>query len=725
MCGILGIYVSSLNSYSEKNEKSNNQQIPLENNKANNQRIKKYILAIKKQFITTNYRGPDSSKFVQITNIQQSKDAQQQNNNMEIQKNSQSIEKLEFEDNKISNHCETYTHPAKENESFDLYFGFHRLAINDLSDKGNQPMTYKNYTLICNGEIYNSNLLQKTYSIETASGSDCEVILHLYDKFGFDKMIRMLDGVFALLLFDSTSNQLFVARDPFGVRPLFYSEMEYCGSKILLFSSEIKYLIPYQSANNICNTSKSVIYTLDSFTDDITETFSDSITDSLTNHNSNREHQKRKRNIVASKHQANIRMFEPGTWWSIWTPRHTFLKNDGTNLPPYRITKNQHYYYNYKASNDYKICTQECDVEDEVLVTILQNINKLLTTAVKKRLMSDRPIGCLLSGGLDSSLIASLVSRFYKGKQQINTFSIGISSNSSNASNHLQQSTDLYYADIVSKFIGSKHHRVEMTKEDFLNAIPEVIWAIESYDITTVRASVGNYLIAKYIKENTDCVVIFNGDGSDEQSGYRYLQNAPSKEDFRDECHRLLTQIHKYDVLRSDRSVSSRWSLEARTPFLDKTFVDYYMSIDPALKMYNETKIEKYLLRKAFEKDNLLPSEVLWRKKEAFSDGCSSADESWYVTIQKHMDTLITDEEFYNYQKQYETDTCCDTSCKPHTKEAMYYKQIFDQYYNMEYSLKSVPEQIISLNSNFIDQYWMPKWCGEVNDPSARVLKIY
>ena len=186
-------------------------------------------------------------------------------------------------------------------------------------------------------------------------------------------------------------------------------------------------------------------------------------------------------------------------------------------------------------------------------------------------------------------------------------------------------STDLVYAQNVADYINSEHHNIECSEEEFLNAIPEVIYNIESYDTTTVRASVGNYLVAKYIKENTDIVVLFNGDGSDEQSGYKYLKNAPNYKEFHEECLKLLTEIQYFDVLRSDRSISSRWSLEARTPFLDKEFVDFYMSIDPILKMYNsENKLpEKYMLRKSFENMNIIPDEVLWRPKEAFSDGCS------------------------------------------------------------------------------------------------------
>lgn len=326
---------------------------------------------------------------------------------------------------------------------------------------------------------------------------------------------------------------------------------------------------------------------------------------------------------------------------------------------------------------------------------ICKNIKDLLIKAVDKRLMSDRPIGCLLSGGLDSSLICSITNKLFKEKNKgvLNTFSIG-----------MPGSTDLQYALLVSKHLGTKHHNIEVSVEDFLKAIPEVIYSIESYDTTTVRASVGNYLVGKYIKENTDLTVIYNGDGSDEQSGYLYLKNAPNEDDFQNECIDLLKNIHMFDCLRSDRSISSKWSLESRTPFLDKDFVNYYMSIEPNKKMYSKDKIEKYLLRKAFENDNYLPVEVLWRKKEAFSDGCSSPENSWNKIIQSYVDTIISDDEFEIEKQKFTNNT-------PQIKESLYYRLIFEKYY--------------SSHSNVIDFFWMPKWCGKQTDPSARVLNIY
>ena len=240
-------------------------------------------------------------------------------------------------------------------------------------------------------------------------------------------------------------------------------------------------------------------------------------------------------------------------------------------------------------------------------------------------MMSEREIGALLSGGLDSSLIAAIVSSFSESK--LKTFSIG-----------MQGSIDLEYALTVSKYIDTDHHQIEITENEFLDAIETVIYNIESFDITTVRASIGNYLVSKYIKQNTDCKVIFNGDGSDEVcGGYLYMMNAPSDEHFQRETEDLVNQIYLFDVLRSDRSISSN-GLEARTPFLDKSFVQYYLSIPSKMKTFGaENKIEKFLLRKSFEDLNLLPEKVLWRNKCAFSDGVSSKENSWHKVLQNYI----------------------------------------------------------------------------------------
>lgn len=502
--------------------------------------------------------------------------------------------------------------------NFNNIMGFARLSINDISESGNQPLIKDNrYFLICNGEIYNHKILKDKYNFICKSESDCEVIINMFEKFGLDncnKIINELDGVFSFILYDKKLNKSVIARDPYGVRPLF---MGYTQNNELLFCSELKPI------SNYCKT---------------------------------------------------VDIFKPGHYTLIDNSLVSTIGKNSNYIP----TLNVYHNFNFEINTD-------------SLETIKNNIRTLLMDSVKKRLMSDRPIGCLLSGGLDSSLISSLVSKYFK-PYTLNTFSIG-----------MKGSTDLYYAKMAAEHIKSNHHNIELTTEDFLNAIEKVIYIIESYDITTVRASVGNYLVGKYIKENTDCKVIYNGDGSEEIMGsYRWFSYIDNEEDFYKENYKLLREISYYDVLRSDRSISDN-GLEARVPFLDKTFVDYVMSIPAKYKMFGGDIMEKKILREAFENDNLLPKDVLWRKKEAFSDGVSSNEKSWFTIIQEHLEETITDEEFNKQSSKY-------IHNKPFTKEALYYRNIFEKYFTNK--------------SNVIPHYWMPnpKWCN-VNDPSARIIK--
>jgi len=310
-----------------------------------------------------------------------------------------------------------------------------------------------------------------------------------------------------------------------------------------------------------------------------------------------------------------------------------------------------------------------------------------LITAVKKRLLSDRPIGALLSGGVDSSLIAAIAAReLAKEGKHLHTFTIG-----------LPGSTDRVYAEAVAKHIGSIHHHLESTPEDFLAAIPQVVHDIESYDITSVRASVGNWLIGKYIKTHTDIKVIFNGDGSDEiGGGYLYFYASPSDEAFESECERLLEELHVFDVLRSDRSMASH-GLEARTPFLDKNVVATWVAIETRHRRPGKgIQMEKQILREAFEADLYLPHEVLWRKKEAFSDGVSSTQDSWYLRCATYAKTqsFASTELVHN---------------PPRTMEATWYRSLFEASYGGW--------------ATVIPHMWMPRWVAGASDPSARTLK--
>jgi len=312
-----------------------------------------------------------------------------------------------------------------------------------------------------------------------------------------------------------------------------------------------------------------------------------------------------------------------------------------------------------------------------------------LCDSVAKRLLTDRPIAALLSGGLDSSLIAAILQS--KMKTKLKTFSIGF-----------KDSEDLRCARIVANHIDSDHTEIIMTPDEFFDAIPEVIHDIESFDITTVRASVGNWLVAREIRRRTDCKVVFNGDGSDEVfGGYRYFKKSPSQEEFIKERDRLLSDIHYFDVLRSDRCISSH-GLEPRTPFLDKRFVDFVKIVHP---IFIEAKgaQEKWLLREAFRGTGLLPDEILYRKKEAFSDGVSSVGGlSWYQECQLRAEAM-----FPNWREQSSE----ILYLPPKTAEAFYYRKLFTQYYG-------------DLGHAIVPYFWMPKWSPETTDPSARTLNL-
>ena len=307
-------------------------------------------------------------------------------------------------------------------------------------------------------------------------------------------------------------------------------------------------------------------------------------------------------------------------------------------------------------------------------------------------MLSERKVACLLSGGLDSSTVSAIVAKMV-GDYNLNTYSIG-----------MKGATDLKYAESMAKYIKSNHVNIELEETEFLDAIEKTIYQIESYDTTSVRASVGNYLVSLYIIGNSEDTVIFCGDVSDEIfASYRGFSGEHSDDDFYLENVKMLNNIQYFDILRSDKSISGA-GLEARVPFLDHNFVDEYLSIDISLR-HQKNKIEKYLLRKAFESSNLLPLDVLWRKKEAFSDGVSSETKSWYKIIQDDLEDKITNSELEKVQNNEKL------LVKPHTKEALYYFRLYDSLY---------PNQ-----EHMYSYYWLPKWTENALDPSARTLNIY
>ena len=517
-----------------------------------------------------------------------------------------------------------------------LTMGFHRLAINGLNKGADQPIEFNNIVLICNGEIYNYKSLYKLLNIKPSTDSDCEVIIHLYLKFGLDHMLQLLDGVFSFCLLDKRNNTISFARDPFGIRPLYYGLL----NDVFIYASELKMIEGFYNSID-CNSNKF------------------------------------------------IHSFPPGSY--------TYYNFEGKQLMESNVMKYYNFPFSSSISNDSINETSLSRIEIEQYKNIFLKVKKDFLNAVHKRVeSSDRPIACLLSGGLDSSLVSSIVNKYLidSGRPPVETFSIG-----------LKGSVDLHYAKLAADYIGSKHTQIEITEKDFFDAIPEVIKAIESYDTTTIRASVGNYLVSKYIKEHSDAKVIFNGDGADElMGGYLYFHKCPDDLEFDFECKRLLRNIHYFDVLRSDKTISAH-GLEARTPFLDRTFVQNYLSIHPSIRNHNNKlmPLEKWIIRQAFlydENEKLyLPEEILTRRKEAFSDGVSSQTKPWFQIIQENIP-----EKYHNVpSEKYMINP-------PTTPEQYYYRSIFEETY---------PNC-----SHVIPYFWMPRFI-ESTDSSARTLSIY
>lgn len=479
--------------------------------------------------------------------------------------------------------------------------GFERLSIMGLTQEGMQPFSLNGNYLVCNGEIYGfrpikEDLIKKGYSF--ASDSDCEILLPMYEQYGTD-MFKMLDAEYVCIIYDAKAGSLIAARDPIGIRPLYYG---YTKEDEIVFASEAKNLV----------------------------------------------------GIVKE-----ISPFPPG-----------------------------HYYKDGEFVCYNNITGVDKVIEDDI-DTICRNIHDKLVAGIEKRLDSDAPVGFLLSGGLDSSLVCAVSAKLLN--KPIKTFAIGMNTDA----------IDLKYAKEVADYIGSDHTEVIITKEDVLRELPNVIALLGTYDITTIRASMGMYLVCKAIHEDTDVRVLLTGEISDELFGYKYTDFAPSPEEFQKEAVKRIDEIHMYDVLRADRCISVN-SLEARVPFGDLDFVKYVMSIDPGKKM-NVYGKGKYLLRHAFEGD-YLPYDILMREKAAFSD---AVGHSMVDHLKEYAEEKYSDEEYAELILKYD-------HARPFTKESLLYREIFEEYY---------PGQ-----SQMVRDFWMPnkEWEGcDVNDPSARVLSNY
>ena len=478
--------------------------------------------------------------------------------------------------------------------------GFERLSIMGLSESGMQPFSLNNNMVVCNGEIYGfkklKEELKKDYTF--ISESDCEVLLPMYEKYSMDMFVR-LDAEFACVIYDAKKKTLIAARDPIGIRPLFYG---YPKEGEIIFASEAKNLV------GLCD---------------------------------------------------KIYPFPPGYYYI-----------EGKFIPYRDVTRVSEY------------------VKDDIEV-VCKNIHDKLVKGIEKRLDADAPLGFLLSGGLDSSLVCAVSAKLLK--KPIRTFAIGMSTDA----------IDLKYAKEVADYIHSDHTEVIITKDDVIKALPEVVHLLGTFDITTIRASIGMYLVCKAIHKTTDIRVLMTGEISDELFGYKYTDFAPCAEEFQKEAVKRIKELYMYDVLRADRCISVN-SIEARVPFGDLDFASYVMSIDPEMKL-NKYGKGKYLLRHAFEGD-YLPEDILMREKAAFSD---AVGHSMVDYLKEYANGLYTDDEFEEKRKQY-------THAAPFTKESLLYRELFEKYY---------PGQ-----AEMIKDFWMPnkQWEGcNVDDPSARVLSNY
>lgn len=517
----------------------------------------------------------------------------------------------------------------------EVYMGFRRLAVMDVTSAGLQPFEENGKIVICNGEIYNFKAVADEFGIERKTNCDCEIILPLYEKIGFGGLVE-LDAEFAMVLLDKKENKIYAARDHFGVRPLYYGYNVETG--IIGFASELKAL--HSITEFVVQVKPNEMMMVDLSLDS-----------------------ERKQS------EAHLKPLRP-----LSTRGNSFL-----NLIS-RID-----FYEYFDYGTLEIPGTLRDIE-----VIHKKINELLTEAVKKRLDADRKIGFFLSGGLDSSLVVAIATRIL-GPEKIVCFSIG-----------MDDSPDVVASRKVTEFLGIKnHHVISFTVDEAIGAVPEVIECISSYDVTSIRASVMQFILAKYIKENTEIRVLLSGEGSDEVSGsYRYFRDAPNSIEFHRETIRLIRELYFFDNLRTDRTTGV-WGEEVRCPYLDLAYVNFIKKINPELLMYKKDWMEKKLLRDSFV--GYLPDEILFRSKEAFSDAVSTKEINWFRTLQSRLEQEITDEELLNNEFE---------NPKPETKESLFYRRIFDKFYHGR--------------NNAIPHYWMPRWQKErITDPSATILRCY
>lgn len=524
-----------------------------------------------------------------------------------------------------------------------IYLGFQRLSIMDGTLAGNQPFTIirgdRIINIICNGEIYEYGEIIKRHKFEEKVQSSSDC-----------EVIKLLYEKYCLERNEGELNEGIekilkeIQGGEFAIGIVEYNKRS-CETQVIIMTDP-------------CSV-RPIFY----FEDEIKIGFSSEL-----------------KGICDLTEGKNIQRLEGGKWMKY------LVNSDG------KVQRTMNEYYNIVKPPKYQDIEDDKIISSEYTKNVMEKIYKTLDHAVCSSLNSDQELGALLSGGLDSSLIVGLASKHLRKKEKrLRTFSIG-----------MPGGTDEEYAREVAKYCNTEHTHIPLTEKDFLREIGNVIYATETFDITTIRASTGQYLAAQWIRKNTNIKVLLIGDGSDELcSGYMYFHKAPTPEESHNENCRLLKDIHLYDGLRADRGIASN-GIEARMPFLKYTFIDIYLSIDPRLRIPIKGQ-EKWLLRKSFEGKNIIPEKILWRKKEAFSDGVSSQKRSWYQILQEHIDSKYSNNVIQKNKYNH---------CKPKTKESYHYRYIFEKYFGKDVS-------------HLIPYFWLPKWCGNINEPSARVLDVY
>lgn len=507
-----------------------------------------------------------------------------------------------------------------------------RLSIVD-PQSGGQPLYSSDgkKVLAVNGEIYNHRDIRAQYAgkYNFQTGSDCEVILALYQEKGIH-FLEDLSGIFAFALYDEERDEFLIARDPIGVIPLYIGHdadgTVYC-------ASELK--------------------ALEGFCEE----------------------------------------YEP------FLPGHYYWSREGKMERWYKRD-----WMEYQAVKDRYTSLPE----SEAYTTQVNEVRTALEAAVRRQLMSDVPYGVLLSGGLDSSVI-SAIAKIYADKRietdgkapawwpQPHSFAVG-----------LKDAPDLEKARLVAEHIGTVHHEINYTIQEGLDAIRDVIYYIETYDVTTVRASTPMYLLARVIK-SMGIKMVLSGEGADEVfGGYLYFHKAPTAEAFHEETVRKLSKLHLYDCLRANKSLSA-WGVEGRVPFLDKEFLDVAMRLNPAVKMCPGHTIEKRIVRDAFA--SLLPESVAWRQKEQFSDGVGY---SWIDTLKAITAAAVSDEEMQHAAERFPINP-------PQNKEEYYYRCIFEEHFPSASAAKSVPS-VPSVACSTAEALAWDASFKNLNDPSGRAV---